>query len=739
MNASQKHGVRGWIHQFAIVVAAGAIGSVGAIGCGDQASAPGVGADNTGATSSEPFSIAITVTTTLPTCNSSLSGQVAFVTSTAGLFSCSGSPLAWHQIACTATNAGQVAFAVNPQALFACIGGAWSQVTLQGQQGPQGPQGQPGQQGPTGQQGQQGQQGQPGQQGPAGQPGQPGPQGPQGPAGQAGQQGPAGAKGATGATGPAGPVGATGATGPAGPVGAKGATGATGATGVMGVPGATGATGAMGTTGATGATGPAGPTGVMGVPGATGATGPAGAKSLVLVTPEPSGTNCANGGEKIEVGIDTNNDGVLGMSEVQQTAYVCNGGGGCGMGLEGCGASCVNLSSDPNNCGSCGTVCSSGSVCTAGACTPVTCSAGKSVCNDSCVDLGSDDLNCGGCGVVCGSGTSCGGGSCVDINFGNVPVNTSVTKQVTITIDAGYFIELVFLNQATSPPFTFDFGTCATSAGTGPGTCQINETFAPTVAGALTPTLTLQECLLTDQSSCVDIPGTIYANGVDATFGGPPTVDFGTVPINTSVTKSIPVKVDTGYFIELVFLNEATSPPFTFDFGSCATSAGTGPGTCNVTETLAPTTAGPIAVQLALQECLLTDNSSCITLPTNLTANAVDATTTLTPVSFGNVPLNTSVTKSIPITVDTGYFIELVFLNEATSPPFTFDFGTCGTSAGTGPGICNINETFAPTTPVNESVTLVLQECLLTDNATCLNLPVPITANGVSEGSASGG
>jgi hypothetical protein len=158
-----------------------------------------------------------------------------------------------------------------------------------------------------------------------------------------------------------------------------------------------------------------------------------------------------------------------------------------------------------------------------------------------------------------------------------------------------------------------------------------------------------------------------------------------------------------------------------------------------VTETLAPTTAGPIAVQLVMQECLLTDNSSCINLTTNLTANVVDATTAQTSVAFGNVPINTSVTKSVPIKVDAGYIIEAVFVNDAFNPPFTFDFGTCASSAGTGPGTCNISETFAPTTPVNESVTLVMQECLLTDNTTCLNLSVPITANGVSEGSASGG
>jgi hypothetical protein len=97
------------------------------------------------------------------------------------------------------------------------------------------------------------------------------PSGPSGDAGPPGPQGPAGDAGPQGAQGPQGPAGDAGATGPAGPGGDAGLT------------------------------------------------------SLVAVTAEPPGANCATGGEKVQVGIDTNGDGVLEASEVQNTAYVCNG------------------------------------------------------------------------------------------------------------------------------------------------------------------------------------------------------------------------------------------------------------------------------------------------------------------------------------------------------------------------------------------------------------------------------
>ncbi len=71
-----------------------------------------------------------------------------------------------------------------------------------------------------------------------------------------------------------------------------------------------------------GATGPQGPTGLQ---------GPAGENSLVLVSTEPSGANCALGGLRVDAGLDSNNDGVLENGEIQRSAYVCavgpSGGG----------------------------------------------------------------------------------------------------------------------------------------------------------------------------------------------------------------------------------------------------------------------------------------------------------------------------------------------------------------------------------------------------------------------------
>ncbi len=73
---------------------------------------------------------------------------------------------------------------------------------------------------------------------------------------------------------------------------------------------------------------------------------PAAPRELVAVVPEPAGANCANGGEAIETGADTNGNGVLDSSEITTTSYVCSGAPGeqalVAVVPEPAGANCAN-------------------------------------------------------------------------------------------------------------------------------------------------------------------------------------------------------------------------------------------------------------------------------------------------------------------------------------------------------------------------------------------------------------
>ncbi len=93
--------------------------------------------------------------------------------------------------------------------------------------------------------------------------------------------------------------------------------------------------------------------GVAGTSGADGTNGTNGLNSLVNSSAEAAGTNCANGGQKVESGLDDNGDGTLAADEVDSTSYVCNGTDGAN-GADGTNGlnSLVNSSDEPagTNC-----------------------------------------------------------------------------------------------------------------------------------------------------------------------------------------------------------------------------------------------------------------------------------------------------------------------------------------------------------------------------------------------------
>ena len=113
----------------------------------------------------------------------------------------------------------------------------------------------------------------------------------------------------------------------------------------------------------------------------------------------------------------------------------CNGGfANCNGNLltDGCE---INLTNDPNNCGGCGSVCSSNNMATrtcGGSSCNGACAGGWGDCNgskltDGCETQLNSNSNCGGCGVVCSTPNAtptCGGGSCAiascNANFFNV-------------------------------------------------------------------------------------------------------------------------------------------------------------------------------------------------------------------------------------------------------------------------------------------------------------------------------
>jgi hypothetical protein len=97
----------------------------------------------------------------------------------------------------------------------------------------------------------------------------------------------------------------------------------------------------------------------------------------------------------------------------------CHGEPSCTGGQTCCSEGCTDTSSDPENCGKCGTTCTSEQTCTKGMCKNLPkcnggppCTDGQTCCASGCTDTSSDPNNCGACGKQCGPDETCASGMC---------------------------------------------------------------------------------------------------------------------------------------------------------------------------------------------------------------------------------------------------------------------------------------------------------------------------------------
>jgi hypothetical protein len=106
------------------------------------------------------------------------------------------------------------------------------------------------------------------------------------------------------------------------------------------------------------------------------------------------------------------------------------GAWGCPPGMMNCGpgCNCVNPMVDPNDCGACGNRCPAGQICSTGQCVPCDQPPNTVPCNGRCIDPNTDPTFCGASGF-CGDpsgyrgtpclfvpGTACVGGSCTPLD-----------------------------------------------------------------------------------------------------------------------------------------------------------------------------------------------------------------------------------------------------------------------------------------------------------------------------------
>ena len=85
----------------------------------------------------------------------------------------------------------------------------------------------------------------------------------------------------------------------------------------------------------------------------------------------------------------------------------------CPGSLVVCQENCVDLSTDFDHCGECGSDCGNGEECVSGVCVDKECDPGLLACGGECVDVSEDPNSCGRCDRQCFAGEDCVSGQCV--------------------------------------------------------------------------------------------------------------------------------------------------------------------------------------------------------------------------------------------------------------------------------------------------------------------------------------
>lgn len=149
--------------------------------------------------------------------------------------------------------------------------------------------------------------------------------------------------------------------------------------------------------------------------------------------------NCGTCGRRCQPGLGCCN-GVCTPLNTRANCGTC--GNICGTGWDCCDGMCKNIQTDPQNCGACGKICTGGKICSGGncVCPPMQidcngfcCATGESCCSNVCRNLQNDPQNCGSCGNICSGGKICVNGGCVcpagTIDCGGICVNPNTDIQ----------------------------------------------------------------------------------------------------------------------------------------------------------------------------------------------------------------------------------------------------------------------------------------------------------------------
>ena len=312
----------------------------------------------------------------------------------------------------------------------------------------------------------------------------------------------------------------------------------------------------------------------------------------------------------------------------------------------------------------------------------------------------------------------------------DVPMNTIGTADVSITVDAGKQLSIAAQGTGAEAPFGVYFGSCL--AFTGPGTCTLQQLYTPTSEGVVFATTKVWQCEA-GGGKCDDFPIEFDVVASGAFVASVPNVYFESVPMNTTASMDVTVTIDKGYrFTEAYDPSDPSGTgPFKSSDGSCFLFVG--PGTCTFQEKFTPTTTDAVSGSWLVSECVA-GGGACHNVPFTVEGSGIYVSA-VSPsnVHFGDVPLQTTATVYVTVTIDGGYRFGDAYYQAnpfGSSAPFGFSAYTCHLFVG--PGTCAFQELFTPTTPGPVSQSWQVSECEV-GNGPCRTVDFDVDGSGLAD------
>ncbi len=310
-----------------------------------------------------------------------------------------------------------------------------------------------------------------------------------------------------------------------------------------------------------------------------------------------------------------------------------------------------------------------------------------------------------------------GTGSAVSLSptslaFGSQQVNTTSASQVVTVTNQGASA-LNITSIATNTNWT-ETNSCGASVAKGKS-CSVTVTFAPTVVGSLTGTLTLTD---SDPSGSQTVSLTGIGTAVPTVTLSASSVAFGNQLINTtSPTQTVTLTNTSSVSLSItsITLGGANKGVFS-QTNTCGSTVAAG-ATCNINLTFTPASTGSKSATVTIS-----DNASSGTQTISLSGTGTAVLLSPTNLTFASQEINTqSLPQSVTISNLGATSLSITSITISTNWTQT---NTCGASLAAGAS-CTATVIFAPTTAGSLSGSLTL-----TDNDTTGTQTVSLTGTG---------